>query len=144
MHIGHGHPSKEDILNQEARIFLLAGSLAALAGVACGAFGAHALRDHLAPELLAAWNTGVAYHFYHAFGLLAVGLASGLLGRSLLLNWAGALMIAGLLLFSGSLYVLALSGIRALGIMTPFGGLAWIAAWALFATAVWRSRPSSA
>jgi uncharacterized membrane protein YgdD (TMEM256/DUF423 family) len=125
-------------LNREARIFLLAGCLAALAGVACGAFGAHALKARFAPDLLEVWQTAAAYHFYHALGLLAVGVTAALAGPSKALNWAGALMIAGLLLFSGSLYLLVLTGIRAIGAVTPLGGFAWMAAWALFAAAIWR------
>ena len=119
----------------------LCGALAMLAGVVCGAFGAHALKARLDPEMLAVWQTAVAYHFYHALGLLAVGLACNQLGRSALLHWAGALMVAGLLLFSGSLYALALTGMRLLGVVTPVGGLAWIVAWGLFAAALWRARP---
>ena len=109
-----------------------------MAGVAFGAFGAHALREHIAPDLLAVYQTGVAYHFYHSLGLLSVGLTTAFAGRSALLTWAGALMIAGLLLFSGSLYLLALTGIRTFGAVTPLGGLAWITAWGLFALALWR------
>lgn len=130
-------------MNRQARVIIVAGCVAALAGVACGAFGAHALRSRVPPELLAAWQTGVAYHFYHALGMLAVGLASQIMGSSKLLNWAGALMFGGLLLFSGSLYLLALTGIGALGAVTPLGGLSWMAAWGLFAAAVWRSRKQS-
>lgn len=121
------------------------GCLAALTGVACGAFGAHALKSRVPAELLAVWQTGATYHFYHALGLLAVGLfAMTTTTRLGMLSWAGALMIAGLLLFSGSLYLLSLTGIRALGVITPFGGLAWIVAWGLFAGAVWRSGRAAA
>ena len=127
-------------MNREARVFLLAGCLAALSGVACGAFGAHALKTRVGADLLEVWQTGAAYHFYHALGLLAVGLVAAIAGPSRTLKWAGALMIAGLLLFSGSLYLLALTGIRAIGAVTPLGGLAWIVAWGLFAAAVWRRR----
>lgn len=127
-------------MNQQARVIIVAGCMAALAGVACGAFGAHALRGRIAPELLVTWQTGVTYHFYHALGMLAVGLASQIMGSSKWLSWAGALMFGGLLLFSGSLYLLALTGIGAFGAVTPLGGLAWMAAWGLFATAVWRTR----
>jgi uncharacterized membrane protein YgdD (TMEM256/DUF423 family) len=127
-------------MNRQASVIIIAGCAAALVGVACGAFGAHALRSRIAPELLATWQTGVTYHFYHALGMLAVGLASQIMGHSRMLNWAGALMFGGLLLFSGSLYLLALTGSGAFGAVTPLGGLAWMAAWGLFAAAVWRAR----
>ena len=132
---------QEDELNQQARVIIVAGCMAALAGVANGAFGAHALRSHLTPELLATWQTGVAYHFYHSLGMLAVGLTSQIMGSSRMLNWAGALMFSGLLLFSGSLYLLALTGTAAFGALAPLGGVVWMAAWGLFAAAVWRGRP---
>jgi uncharacterized membrane protein YgdD (TMEM256/DUF423 family) len=126
-------------MNQHARFLVVAGCMAAMLGLACGAFGTHALRSHITPDLLATWQTGVAYHFYHALGMLAMGLVSQIIGSSKLLNWAGAMMISGLLLFSGSLYLLALTGIRAFGAVAPIGGLAWMGAWALFAAAVWRN-----
>ena len=114
------------------RFLFAAGAIAGLLGVAIGAFGAHALRDRLAPDLLAIFETGVRYHFYHALALLAAGYAAG--------RWpdgtagpAGWLFIAGIGLFSGSLYVLALTGVRWLGAITPLGGLAFIAGWALLA-----------
>lgn len=127
------------MINRDARFFLITGCLGALAGVACGAFGAHALNGRLTSEMLAAWQTANMYHFYHSLGLLVVGLYSMTASNPpAILLWAGRLMVIGLLLFSGSLYLLALTGIRALGAVTPLGGAAWIAAWALFAAAVWR------
>ena len=119
-----------------AKLFLAAGSLAALAAVVLGAFGAHALKTHLSAEMLAVWHTGVEYHVYHALGLLAVGLVATQLPESALLKWSGWLMLAGIALFSGSLYALALSGERWLGAITPIGGLGFLAAWALFVAAV--------
>ena len=101
-----------------------------------GAFGAHALKDRVPSDLMAAYRTGVEYHFYHALGLLAVGFAANTLPESLLLKWSGALMIAGILLFSGSLYVLSISGVRWIGAVTPTGGVAFIAAWACFVAAL--------
>lgn len=120
-----------------ARWFLMLGALLAALGVASGAFGAHALKSLLTPERLAVYQTAVQYHFYHAFGLLIVGL--------LLLKWpeagglrvAGWLLLAGLLLFSGSLYLLTLTGQRWLGAVTPLGGTAFIAAWLVVAWSVW-------
>ena len=117
---------------------VLAASLMFVA-VALGAFGAHALKSRLAPEMLEVWHTGVQYHAWHALGLFAVGL--------LMLHWpdradlaaAGWLMVAGIALFSGSLYALALTGTRALGAITPIGGLAFLAAWLVLAWAVART-----
>jgi len=110
-----------------------AGALLALATV-CGAFGAHA---HLAPERLQLWDTAVRYHFFHALGLIGVGLT--LLTRDApALRLAAALLVAGIVLFSGSLYAFSLGAPQALGLLTPLGGLAWIAAWLLFAWAAWR------
>ena len=118
------------------RTLAIAALLLALATVS-GAFGAHALKSHLAAERLQLWETAVRYHFYHALGLLGVGLAlRSLAGGALRI--AAALIIAGIVLFSGSLYALALGAPRALGALTPIGGLAWIAAWALFAWAMLR------
>ena len=121
-----------------SRIFLAAGGLAMLAAVALGAFGAHALKARLSGEMLAVWKTGVEYHVYHALGLLAVGLVAVQRPDSALLKWSGWLMLAGIVLFSGSLYALALSGERWLGAITPVGGMAFLAAWALFVIAVLR------
>ncbi|MCX7892621.1 MAG: DUF423 domain-containing protein [Burkholderiales bacterium] len=122
-----------------AKLFLTLGAVAAMLAVILGAFGAHALRAKIPADLLAVYNTGVQYHFWHALGLLAIGLAAWHLRDSPLLPWAGWLMLAGIVLFSGSLYLLAVTGARALGAVTPFGGTAFIAAWALFAWAVARA-----
>lgn len=122
-----------------AKLFIALGALAALLAVLLGAFGAHALRARLGPDMLAIWRTGVEYHFYHALGLLAVGLLAMHLPESSPLRWSGWLMFAGILVFSGSLYILALSGVRWWGAITPIGGTAFIAAWALFAAAVLRA-----
>jgi len=123
-----------------AKLFLSIGAIAMFAAVGLGAFGAHALKTRLAAELLAVYHTGVEYHFYHALGLLAVGLAALRMPESKCLRAAGWLMTAGILIFSGSLYALTLTGVRALGAITPFGGVAFLLAWALFAIAVLRSR----
>lgn len=122
-----------------AKIFVTLGVLAAALGVALGAFGAHALRAKLPPDLLAVYRTGVEYHFYHALGLVLVGLAALHLPDSAPLRAAGWTMLAGIVIFSGSLYLLAVTGVRALGAVTPVGGVAFIAAWALFAWAALRS-----
>lgn len=111
------------------RLFFALGAGSALVAVAAGAFGAHALRARLAPDLLAVFETGARYHMYHALALLATAWA--------LARWpgpwpvrAGWLFLAGTLLFSGSLYALALSGVRWLGAITPLGGAAVLAGWA--------------
>jgi len=115
-----------------ARLFLLFGASYGLLGVAFGAFGAHALRARLAPDLLAVFHTGVEYQFYHAFALLAVGVLL-LLKPAPALPVAGWCFALGVLLFSGSLYALALTGTRWLGAITPLGGLLFLAGWgALF------------
>ncbi|HEY6720840.1 MAG TPA: DUF423 domain-containing protein [Burkholderiales bacterium] len=127
-------------MTTNAKLFLAAGGLAALAAVALGAFGAHALKGRLSAEMLAVWHTGVEYHFYHALGLLAIGSLATKLPESSLLKWSGGLMLAGIALFSGSLYILALTGERWLGAVAPVGGFAWLAAWLSFAAAVLRAR----
>jgi len=128
-----------------ARALALAGVLLALA-TACGAFGAHALRHQLAPERLQLWDTAVRYHFFQALGLLGAGLALRLIdsgaavpAAATALRLTAVLIVAGLLLLCGSLYALALGAPRMLGVLTPLGGLACIAAWLLFAWGVWRA-----
>ena len=120
------------------RLFLALGALSAAIAVAAGAFGAHALKTRLPPDLLAVFETGVRYHMFHALGLLAVAWAAGRFPGAAV-AWAGWLMVAGTVLFSGSLYALALTGVRALGAVTPLGGLAFIAGWALLAWAALRA-----
>lgn len=122
-----------------AKLFLILGALSAFLAVLLGAFGAHALRTRLAADMMAVFHTGNQYHFYHALGLLLIGLLAVQLPDSALLRAAGWLMLTGTVLFSGSLYVLAISGVRGLGAITPFGGLAFLAAWCLLAFAVWKS-----
>ena len=112
------------------RTFLLIGALAAFLAVAFGAFGAHALRARLSPESLAVFETGVRYQMYHALALLIVALALVRLD-GWVVRTAGWLFTIGILLFSGSLYAVALSGIRTFGAITPIGGLAFLAGWAL-------------
>jgi uncharacterized membrane protein YgdD (TMEM256/DUF423 family) len=123
-----------------AKLFLTLGAIAMLAAVVLGAFGAHALKSQIAPDLLGVYHTGAEYHFYHALGLLAVGLAAQRLPDTNWLRASGWLMLAGIALFSGSLYLLALTGIRAFGAVTPIGGVAFMLAWVTFAVAVVKSR----
>lgn len=119
------------------RLFFLTGSAAAVVAVLLGAFGAHGLRGRLTPEMLAVFETGVRYHFYHALALLAVAYAAGRWPGSAA-GAAGWLFLAGILLFSGSLYLLSLTETRWLGAITPFGGLAFIAGWVALLWAAWR------
>lgn len=115
---------------KQGRLFLLFGAGYGFLGVAGGAFATHSLRARLAPDLLAVFHTGVEYQFYHAFALLAVGLLLRVKPAPLL-PLAGWCFAAGVLLFSGSLYALALTGTRWLGAVTPFGGLLFLLGWAL-------------
>lgn len=122
---------------------MVAGWFAAAAalcgiGVVLGAFGAHALRDRLAPDMLAVFETGVRYHFIHALALFAVAWAA-MRWPGPLVGAAGWLFVAGIFIFSGSLYVLSIGGIRWLGAITPIGGLCMIAGWALLAVAALRA-----
>jgi uncharacterized membrane protein YgdD (TMEM256/DUF423 family) len=103
-----------------------------------GAFGAHALEGQLSAQQITWWHKAVNYQGLHSLALLATGLLALTAPPSGALKWAGWLFLAGILLFSGSLYALALSGIRSLGMLTPFGGLAFIAGWACLAIAAWR------
>jgi uncharacterized membrane protein YgdD (TMEM256/DUF423 family) len=111
------------------RTFLFIGALAGVTGVGLGAFGAHGLRGRLSPDMLAVFETGVRYHMYHALALLAT---AALIGRidSRLLPAAAWCFTAGIVLFSGSLYALALTGVSMLGAITPLGGIAFLAGWA--------------
>ncbi len=106
--------------------------------MAAGAFGAHALKSRLTPDMLAVFEVGVRYQLVHALALLAVAWAITRWPGRVALH-AGALFIAGIVLFSGSLYLLALTGERSLGAITPFGGVAFLAGWACLAWAAWRS-----
>lgn len=119
-----------------ARTLAAAGVLLALA-TACGAFGAHALKTQLAPERLQLWETAVRYQFFQALGLLGIGLTLRVIPAAAL-RAAAALIVAGVLLFCGSLYALSFGGPRLLGALTPLGGLAWIGGWLMFAYGAWR------
>lgn len=119
------------------KFFLIAGALNALLSVAFGAFGAHMLEGRVADKYLDTWQTAVQYQMFHAIGLMAVAIlmSSSLLGPLSSLNWAGYLMLAGIVIFSGSLYVLSLTGISILGAITPIGGVAFIAGWIMLIVA---------
>ncbi len=120
------------------KIFILSGSSLAALAVIMGAFGAHGLKSHLSNEMMDVYQTAVDYHIYHALGLILTGLLAGSLSSSSLTAWAGSSMLVGILLFSGSLYILSVTGIRWLGAIAPFGGTAFILGWLLLAGAVWR------
>jgi uncharacterized membrane protein YgdD (TMEM256/DUF423 family) len=110
------------------RTFLLVGAVAAFLGVALGAFGAHGLRARISPEMLAVFETGVRYQMYHALALVLTSVLMNRMGGWLVVT-AGWCFIAGIALFSGSLYALALTGVTVLGAITPLGGLAFLAGW---------------
>jgi len=117
--------------------FSLGATFAAI-GVGLGAFGAHGLKSRLTPDMLAIFETGVRYHLIHAIGLLAVGWAADRWGGNGF-QFAGWAFAIGIAIFSGSLYVLSIAGIRWLGAVTPLGGLAFIAGWIALAVAAWRA-----
>lgn len=121
-----------------SRLFVLLAALFGFTGVALGAFAAHGLRGHLSPEYLEVFHTGVLYQLVHALALLGVGVLT-LRWRSRLLTVAGALFAAGILLFSGSLYLLTLSGLR-VGPVTPLGGVCLLAGWLCLGIAAWRAQ----
>lgn len=120
------------------RRFLFLASLSLFAAVALGAFGAHGLRQRLDEHMMAVYQTGVQYHFWHALGLGWVATLVRVHPESGLLRWAGISMFAGILVFSGSLYVLSISGMAWLGVITPFGGMAFLAAWLLLTVFAYR------
>ena len=115
---------------------LIAGSINAMLAVMLGAFGAHGLKARLTDETLAVYQTGVQYHFYHSLGLIIIGILAFHLPASALLKWSAWTMLAGIMLFSGSLYLLAIMNIRWLGMITPLGGMVFIISWLLLAMAV--------
>jgi uncharacterized membrane protein YgdD (TMEM256/DUF423 family) len=119
------------------RLFFVLGSISGFLGVALGAFGAHALKARLDTDLLATFEVGVRYQMYHAFALLAVGWAQTRWPGAVL-NMSGWLFVAGTVIFSGSLYMLSLSGQRWLGAVTPIGGVALLAGWLCLAWGVWK------
>src|SRR5262245_22130584 len=121
------------------RLFVVLGALSAVVAVGLGAFGAHGLRGKLSDDLLGVFETGVRYQMYHALGLLACGWAVTRWPSSAV-TAAGWLFVGGTLVFSGSLYALALSGQRWLGAVTPLGGLAFLAGWIALAWGAWSGR----
>jgi uncharacterized membrane protein YgdD (TMEM256/DUF423 family) len=113
------------------KLFIILGALNAFLSVALGAFGAHILEGRMEPKYIEIWGKGVTYQMLHAVGLLIIGVLLGKLPGSSLLSWSGWLMFIGIVLFSGSLYVLSVTQISVLGAITPLGGLSFLAAWVL-------------
>lgn len=120
------------------RLFVTLGAFSAAIAVAAGAFGAHALRARLEPRMLETFETATRYQMYHALALFAVAWVASRAPSSLV-NWSGWLFVAGTVLFSGSLYALVFTGVRALGAITPLGGVCFIAGWVCLALAASRS-----
>ncbi len=121
-----------------AKLFISLASISGMLAVAFGAFGAHALKNRLDDYALGVYQTAVQYHFYHSLALLAVGVIALSQPHGALLRSSGWLFLLGIIVFSGSLYLLSISGIRWLGAVTPLGGLAFIAAWGCLAAASWK------
>lgn len=120
------------------KIFVVLGSLSAFLGVGLGAFGAHGLKTKVTPEMLAVWQTGVLYHLVHALGLLLIGILCHLMPETATARNAGWAILLGTVLFSGSLYLMVLTGIKPLGMITPFGGIAFLVGWLLLGIAAWQ------
>jgi uncharacterized membrane protein YgdD (TMEM256/DUF423 family) len=112
------------------KVVLTVATISGLLAVILGAFGAHILKAIISYEMLEVYKTGVQYQFYHTFALFTVAILMNF-NQSKALKWSAYLFMTGIVLFSGSLYVLAISGVKVLGIITPFGGITWIAAWIL-------------
>ena len=120
--------------------FFIAGAILGFLTVAFGAFGAHALKHKLSPDMLTVFEVGVRYQMYHALALISTALAYSLF-PGVFLAWAGGFFVVGTLVFSGSLYALALTGIRSIGAITPIGGVLLLFGWlALIGGTVWNSR----
>jgi len=113
------------------KLFIILGAINAFLSVGLGAFGAHILEGRMEPKYIEIWGKGVTYQMLHAVGLLIIGVLLGKLPASSLLSWSGWLMFIGIVLFSGSLYVLSVTQISVLGAITPIGGVAFLAAWVL-------------
>ncbi|OKL37541.1 DUF423 domain-containing protein [Domibacillus mangrovi] len=113
------------------KLFIILGAINAFLAVGLGAFGAHGLEGKVEPKYLEIWKTAVQYQMFHAIGLIIIGFLMGQFPGSSALNWSGWLMFIGIILFSGSLFVLAVTAISKLGAITPIGGLAFLIAWVL-------------
>ncbi|KZE67057.1 hypothetical protein AV545_23570 [Paenibacillus jamilae] len=118
------------------KVLLLLGCIMMFLAVALGAFGSHALKKRLSTDMMSIFQTGIQYQIAHGLGLLLLGVLAGNLVHSSLIVTAGWVMLVGILLFSGSLYVLSVSGVKKLGAITPIGGLAFLASWVIVIVAV--------
>ncbi len=121
------------------KLFVVLGSMNAFLAVALGALGAHGLKSKVSAEMLAVWQTGVQYHMFHALGLILLGVLIHLLPQVGLLRTSGWLLFSGVVLFSGSLYLMVLSDVRAVGAVTPAGGILFLLGWLLMAFSAWRN-----
>ena len=118
-----------------SRIFLIIGALLLAIAVQLGALGSHALADRLSPAELKSWDIAVQFQFFHSLGLVLIAILCKQISASRLLHWAGWLMLAGIFLFSGSIYMTALGAPEPLGMIAPFGGTSFMIAWILVAIA---------
>lgn len=125
------------IFSQTSRLFILCGAISGFLSVSLGAFAAHSLKQQLSEHYLSVFQTGVTYQFYHALGLMLIGLIA-YHHNTTGIKLAGWFMLAGSVVFSGSLYLLSLTGIRWLGMITPLGGLCFLTGWALLAYSIWK------
>lgn len=121
-----------------SKIYLLIAAINGFLAVALGAFGAHGLKQKLSADMLAVYQTGVQYHFYHTLALFGVALLMLQMPQSPALRWSALLFVIGIIVFSGSLYVLSITGMRWLGAVTPLGGVAFLCGWILLAVAAWK------
>jgi uncharacterized membrane protein YgdD (TMEM256/DUF423 family) len=119
------------------KLFIILGALNGFIAVALGAFGAHGLEGKIPDKYLETWQTAVQYQMFHAVGLLVLGLLAGKIA-SPLINWSGWLMLIGIILFSGSLFVLSVTQIKVLGAITPLGGVSFLVAWVLMIIAAYK------
>lgn len=127
-------------MNSSARAILSSAGLLLALAVVLGAVGTHALRAKLSPDQLGIFETAVRYHFYNALGLLAIGVLAMTM-HSPWLRWSAGLIVAGIVLFSGALYLASFGAPRFIHMLPPLGGLAWIVGWLLFTFAIWRAPP---
>ncbi|MFN7252037.1 MAG: DUF423 domain-containing protein [Anaerobacillus sp.] len=120
------------------KIFLIIGSINMVLAVGLGAFGAHGLQAKLTERMMEIYQTGVQYHMIHAVGILVIAVVADRFANPTLLSWAGWTMFLGIIFFSGSLYILSISGIKVLGAITPIGGLLFMVGWVLLALAAFK------
>jgi uncharacterized membrane protein YgdD (TMEM256/DUF423 family) len=121
-----------------SKLFLILGSINAATAVSMGAFGAHFLKTKIPEDMLFIFQTAVQYHFYHSLGLMVIGALTISIKPEKYLGIAGWMMFIGIILFSGSLYILSTTATRWVGVITPFGGIAFIVSWVFIAVALWK------